>query len=169
MNASLAKYVTQKIDNYHIALTISPPYRHSSKLRGPDRQFFDQDQNDIKTILKYNRIKVFTIYPEFSEKGRLHYHGILKLDKNQYIRFFKHAKNKLALIGLVDFKVMETIQDLLKWEFYIRKQWFITQEILEITRPIWSNKIVLNENQNKKKDIIKETIIPINLLDYFNN
>lgn len=119
-----------------IGLTISPPIRTNNKMSNPNKMIYDQDIIQITQILKYNKISSYIIYPEFDEKGRLHYHGKLNLDNNQYIRYHKHAIHKFRQIGFVDSKLIKTHIDSLRWLTYISKNWLTTKEILEIIHPI---------------------------------
>lgn len=144
--------------NTSLAITISPKNRVlGSKLRNANKNIFDDDTFQIKQILKYNRINKYIIFPEFDDKGRLHYHGILSLDRNQYIRFYKHALTKLSLIGFVDVKKLKEFQDKLKWLIYCKKEWNISSEILEIENPIWNDKVC---NLNKKNLKSKTEFLP---------
>lgn len=110
--------------------------RHETRFREPNKLYFIEDVSHIRAVLKYNRIPRYIIYPEFDEKGRLHYHGILALDSNQYIRFYKHAMHKLKRIGFVDVKPLKTFKDKLRWICYIKKSFGTTREILSIEDPV---------------------------------
>lgn len=152
--------------NTSLAITVSPPYRcRGLKRRNPHRHVYDDDQFQIKSIFKYNRIKKFIIFPEFDNKGRLHYHGTLELNRCEYVRFNRHAIFKLQEIGFVDVKKLITFTDKLKWNMYCRKDWHISQEILEITRPIWNNNICLDKKTKNEEYI--EIELPKNIMDYF--
>jgi len=129
--------------NTSLAITISPPNRiKGTKVRNPNRNMFDEDRKNIKSIFKYNRIKRYIVFPEFDVKGRLHYHGVLTLDSNERIRFYKHAMHKLALTGFVDIKPLNDFLGHLRWLCYIKKQWHITKQVLEISRPIANVKLL---------------------------
>lgn len=121
-----------------VAITISPPCRLSNYKRYKDPQdlVFNNDLVSIYSILSYNRIYKFIIYPEFDFKGRLHYHGIISLDSNQKVRFYKHALIKLKNIGFVEIKPLKTFLDNLKWLIYCSKEWGITRDILNIKNPL---------------------------------
>lgn len=125
--------------NTTLAITISPPNRcKGSKLKNPLRYMFDEDCAQMMSFFKYNRIKSFIIYPELDDKGRLHYHGIIKLDLNQFVRFHKHCIHKLRLIGYVDIVNLskKTFEDRLKWVIYITKNWSYTKSVLDLKDPI---------------------------------
>ena len=117
-----------------LAITISPPNRvQYSKDKNANTNLFKSDEIFIDSIMKYIKCYNYIIYPEFSEKGRLHYHGVIDLDRNQYIRYMKYAQHKLPKIGHVDIKPLETFIDNLKWTIYITKEWGMTREILDIS------------------------------------
>lgn len=124
--------------NTSLAFTLSPPHRFTSgtDLKNPNRVLYEEDKNQIKSILKYIRCGTYILYPEFDDKARLHYHGIINLDSNQKVRFYKYAHCKLKQIGFVDFKPLKTFEDKLKWVIYMSKHWPETKQVLEITRPI---------------------------------
>lgn len=123
--------------NTSLAITISPPqrFKKGTLLRNPNRILYDEDIIQIKSILKYIRCSTYLIYPEFDKTGRLHYHGIINLDHNQRVRFFKYAQFKLKLIGFNLIKPIDTFIDKLKWILYITKDWGTTKQILEINYP----------------------------------
>jgi len=120
-----------------LAITISPPSRMLyNKNNNPNRMLFDDDRNMIKSIMSYNKIYSYIIYPEFDEKGRLHYHGIINLTNTQYVRFHKHAIHKLKQIGFVDISIIKTFVNNLRYIVYMSKNWGETKMILEISYPI---------------------------------
>lgn len=134
-----------------IALTISPPDRSSKKypLINQHKFTYDDDKHLIEQIMKYNRIKTYIIYPEFDDKGRLHYHGILTLDHNEQVRFHRHAIHKLRKMGFLDISTLESLKANIRWILYMSMEWSITKEILEIENPILPPKII-NKNNKKK-------------------
>lgn len=135
--------------NTAYSLTISPPYRRTTLrgLRNPLKHLYIEDTITIQCILSYNKIKGYMIFPELDPKGRLHYHGIITMSPNQKVRWFKHAKPKLENIGFVDMKPLETYIDRIRWGLYIRKEWYLTQKILELTEPL----MIINKPTQKKK------------------
>lgn len=150
-----------------IALTITPPYRSINKLyRNPNRMLFDEDADQIHCIMKYNKIKGYIIYPEFSEKGRLHYHGILTLNPTEYIRFHKHAIHKLKLIGFVDITIIKEFINNLRYVVYMSKEWGVTREILEINQPIMYRKLLGGRHQ--VAHALDDGIETKTIEDYFN-
>lgn len=124
--------------NTTIAITISPPKRTiMQKNIEPYNLLYNMDMYHFVSIMKYNRIRRYILYPEFDIKGRLHYHGTLILDPNQYIRFYKHAIHKLAIkIGFIDVKKLLTFKDKLRWVMYMSKEWGLSKEILSIQDPL---------------------------------
>lgn len=147
-----------------LALTISPPNRClKANMLNPFSLMFLEDGLYIRQVLKQDRISRYIIYPEFDKKARLHYHGILTLDSNQYIRFYKHGLHKLKNIGFIDVKKLDSFMDKLRWGIYMRKEWGITRDILSIDIPIMK----ISQNDSKQ---IKESLIgpkQVHILDYF--
>lgn len=127
--------------NTSLAITISPPlrFRNGTKLKNPNRVIFDEDRIQIKAILKYIRCGTYILYPELDPKGRIHYHGIITMDVNQFVRFYKYAYWKFMLIGFVDYKPLKTFIDKMRWIIYMSKSWGFTRDILEISLPILKN------------------------------
>lgn len=123
--------------NTTIEITISPPDRSTDYLghKEPFSWIFLQDLIQIRSILKYNKIGQYIIFPEFAN-FRLHYHGIITMNPTQFTRFNKHAIHKFRCIGFCHFKKLLTFKDKLKWIYYCRKEWHITQPILDIDIPI---------------------------------
>jgi len=122
--------------NTHLALTISPPNRmKGTKLRNYNRFLYEEDILHIRAVFKYNKINSFIIFPEFDDKGRLHYHGTVTLNTNQLTRWHKHAECKLRLMGFIDYKPLRGFLDRLRWIFYCRKDFWKTKEVLDITGP----------------------------------
>lgn len=127
--------------NTTIAITISPPHRPlRNKMIEPYNLLFTEDSANINSIFRYSRIKTYLIYPELDHKGRLHYHGIINLGVNEYIRFYKHSIHKLSQIGYVDVKKINSFIDNLRWVIYMSKEWGITKDILSINEPIMKHK-----------------------------
>lgn len=127
-----------------LALTISPPRRDCyNRFKNPNRFLYLDDKIQIQSILKYNKIGGFILYPELDSKGRLHYHGIIRLDSNEKVRFHKHAIHKLRQIGFVDIKPLKTFEDNLRWSLYMKKEWGFTQTVLEIVDPLMKEKRTL--------------------------
>lgn len=120
-----------------LALTISPPPRVKYLTNvNPNRCLYDDDKTQIKSILSYNKIYTYIIFPELDEKGRLHYHGILNLTHTQYTRFHKHAIHKLKQIGFVDITIIKEFINNMRYCLYMSKDWGTTKHILDISYPI---------------------------------
>jgi len=122
-------------------ITISPPHRDSTKkFKNPNRILYLEDKIQIEAVLKYNKIKGYLIYPELDVKGRLHYHGTLRLNHTEEIRFYKHAIHKLKSLGFVDISSPKDWPSELRWCVYQSKEWGKTKQILEIKEPIYLRK-----------------------------
>jgi len=109
------------------------------RYRNPLRHIYDADAIGIQSCFSYNRITHYIIYPELSDAGRLHYHGIIKVNETQKVRLFKHALSKFKSIGMVDLqmiKIGEYNYNKLRWLMYCKKNWQFTHRVLEIEIPI---------------------------------
>lgn len=152
-----------------VAITISPPHRSDNiAFSDPNLMTYLEDRSYIRQILNYNRIRRYIIYPEFDDKGRLHYHGTITLDHNQYVRFHKHAIHKFRRLGFTDIKSLKEFDDKLRWSYYIKKNWGLTKEILSQQEPM------MVEIKSKQTDKISKDIkshsrdnISSTILDYF--
>lgn len=123
--------------NTTIAFTLSPPNRSmTGKYRNPQKHFYDGDRQIIMSTLKYDRISRYIIHPEFDDKGRLHYHGIITLNHNEQVRFYKHGREIIKRLGYVDIKPLASREDKIRWVGYMRKGWRLASETLEITQPM---------------------------------
>lgn len=58
----------------------------------------------------------FRLYPEFSQKGRLHFHGILMID--DFPKFFMHDMPYWHVHGNID---IDTMDDMPTWLLYCMK------------------------------------------------
>lgn len=75
----------------------------------------------VVELSKYSRIKglEYTMYPEQSSYGRLHFHGKIQFNNTESIVKFYDLINSILYAFEVD-----TISDMEKWDFYIKKgQW----------------------------------------------
>jgi len=154
-----------------IGFTISPPFRQLEHfLTNPNLAIYEDDVLFIRQVFEYNKFKHYMIYPEFDPKGRLHYHGNIHLDYNEEVRWYKHANPKLTKLGHVLLTIVKNkIDHQLFWLNYMRKDWPITKEILDITMPIMPSRsqrryellksIKINNKKNSSQSI--------SLLDYF--
>lgn len=145
-------------------ITISPPdrsYKYAQLgLSNPNQAIFYDDNDYIKHIFKRYRIKKYIMYPEFDEKGRLHYHGRATLTPSQEVSFYKSIKPYLQRnIGFVDVSVVKhDLENLL----YCMCEWGKTSKILDIktpTCPLYA--VPVRELARYDKPHIA------NLLDYF--
>jgi len=140
-----------------LAITISPPYRDKYKCNAnPNRMLYDDDRIQIKSIMTYNKIYNFIIYPELDDSGRLHYHGIINLTNTQYIRFHKHAIWKLRNIGFVLITIIKEFINNLRQVIYMSKHWGETKCILNVSYPIMIR---------RDKAYAKDLLAPLNALD----
>lgn len=105
-----------------VFITISPPtsllklgYRH--------QDYYDR----IDPVLR--RIgKSYILYPEFDDKGRLHYHGFIH--GYDQIKYFATA-HKLNRIGWTKIDKIKSWLDNLRLVIYCQKQWRKTSQVFE--------------------------------------
>lgn len=127
----------QKIYNYKFAITISPPPRLAyTKNKNQYKNLYMDDKLFIKNIMSYIKVPTYLLYPEFDDKQRLHYHGIINMNYTQYVRYMKWAQFKIPKLGFTMLKPIKTLNDNLEWIVYMSKNWNITKQILEISRPL---------------------------------
>lgn len=100
------------------ALTISPPQR-----TGCPKTLYKKDRDIIYYYIpKFSNH--FILFPEFSQCGRLHYHGIIKVtDKYK----FYHTKHLLDNLGFTMWKPLKDYQGQLAWLTYCKKDLGITR------------------------------------------
>lgn len=153
------------------AFTLSPPIRLKPLLqfKNPNRVRFDLDAADIRAILARSRMHRHIIYPEFDNKGRLHYHGIIDMTIHDYVSWHKSTKHRFErTIGFTDLKELTTFQDKLKWNIYIRKSWPLTHKILQLEvddPPIMKMKD-LTARYDQRRHVKKKQIINNAGFDY---
>lgn len=100
------------------ALTISPEQRNGKPLSmyKRDRDFLYQ------WLTPYT--DHFIMYPEFTESGRLHYHGIIHISDRYK---FYHTKHLVTNIGFTMWKPLRNVKDHLTWLTYCRKNFGISR------------------------------------------
>lgn len=94
------------------ALTISPPESN----RDP-RKSYSEDRDSI-TQLMTPFSDHYMMYPEFTELGRLHYHGLVYVSDK--IKFY-HTKHLLGILGFCMWKPLRKYSDQLNWLIYCMK------------------------------------------------
>lgn len=120
-----------------IAVTIScPPRKDQPQYKNSYLAYYLDDGLKIRLTFNQSRVKSYIFYPELDPKGRLHYHGSVRVDKNERVRFYKHTRAKLARLGYIDTREMATFIDILKWSIYCKKDWGSTIDILNNNSPI---------------------------------
>ncbi len=97
------------------SITISPPYRHFS----PEHLYAE----DIPVIRRWFRkfSKHYILFSEFDDESRLHYHGTIYI--NDMIKFHKTRYHMSTKVGFIKIKLLKSPLDLLRWTFYIRKDY----------------------------------------------
>lgn len=106
----------------------------------------------LRRIFKY-----YYIIPEFSKKGRLHYHGIGT--GYDHIKAFQ-TKYKLDKIGLTKFDELKTIKDKMRWILYIHKEMDTTMRVFkyEDIKELHNFKKNLKKQKSEIKEIKTHTI-----------
>lgn len=100
-----------------LALTISPPLREGNQI-----ELFKRD------LKRFAKLKVwFSLYPEFSDTGRLHYHGfIAKTILDKYLKDIEYLQEKFGFI------CVKPVKNQKGWEAYCKKEWAVTKKYLGI-------------------------------------
>lgn len=116
-----------------VFITVSPPLR---SIRDQSSIY----QDDLLYLAKVRLCsKHYVIYPEFDSSGRLHYHGIMRIDDK--IKWYKSVLPMLRkCLGFVCIKQINTIKDKINIILYITKDWSVTKEILYLEVPIMPSK-----------------------------
>lgn len=121
--------------NYFI--TISPPRRALA----PSILY----QQDIYVIRQYlNRCSDhYILYPEFSNKSRLHYHGIVRI--TDIIKWHKQKHQFDKVLGYTQIDLLKTHKDHLRSLVYSMKEWPATSALLKEPIIYKSNKVIKRE------------------------
>lgn len=129
-----------------VALTVSPRLQ----LGNPINILREHCRIYFKDMLN---IGEFMLYPEFTDNGRLHYHGMVWI-KDQ-IKWYKKTLPTLNQLGYV--MVKNHIDD--GWEDYILKNWQVSKQVLGLEESI-NNEYVKNivSQFKKKQNIIKDYV-----------
>lgn len=99
----------------YYALTVSPPHRNRSP-----RYLYNSDSPYL--IRQLNRCSDhYILYPEFDDKGRLHYHGVVRINNKMSWGFVKY--NIDSALGYTCLKPLETNIDHIRWLLYCRKEY----------------------------------------------
>lgn len=129
--------------NGKLALTLSPPLR-----KGAPTYLFRKDVLEtLSALLKCS--SDFEIYPEFADNGRLHYHGVVLV--NDYVKWYKSVLPRLNYSGFVCIKTK--IND--GWDTYIKKNWGVTKDVLDLIDPVGPEYI---QDEIKKQKQIKSLL-----------
>ncbi len=106
------------LDQYY-SITISAQYRTVH----PDFLYNDDKLKLIKWLNRFS--DHYIIVPEFSDNGRLHYHGVFKMcDK---IKYYKSKYNIDKEIGFVKVEKINDFKSHLRWLTYIYKNYYIVK------------------------------------------
>lgn len=127
--------IIERRDIYNkMFITISPPPR-----LGKPSVLYGDDMHVIQWVLR--KIKRYIIYPEFDEKRRLHYHGMIIMTASERCTLYKECIPKLtSLLGYVDTSEPKNFNENLRTVLYCQKEWNDTKHILDIESPIFPKK-----------------------------
>ncbi len=130
------------------SITVSSPYRHFR----PKYLY----QEDIPIIRRWFRSfsKHYILFTEFDDSSRIHYHGTIYI--HDMIKFHKTRYAFTSRVGFVKIKQLRTPMDLLKWNFYIRKDYYLMYNEFPL---VIHTKII--------KKFIKPKHIPKTIMDFF--
>lgn len=136
--------------NTTFLVTISPaPNRYNNILKNPLHHLYADDISYIKAVLGKHITKCYFI-PELDPKGRLHYHGIMDCNAHGIVSFYKMIKPKLERLGFVQANKAKDFMDRLRWICYMRKEWWMTQQILDITSPLLGRSLTEGKTKTKR-------------------
>lgn len=68
----------------------------------------------------------YSIYPELSKSGKLHYHGIIRI--TDMIKWYRKALPILSSLGLYSIQRIDSPIDLIRTSLYCRKDWYKNRE-----------------------------------------
>lgn len=102
---------------YLYAITISPPCNPPTV---SCLKWLDIKEYDIRRLLnKFSRH--YILYPEFSDTGRLHWHGLIIVHDKLALNLTRHLINKQ--LGWLALKPIRTFKDKLGWLMYCQKEY----------------------------------------------
>lgn len=129
------------------AITLSPPFVANR----PD--WLWQEYRPIIDELIRPLCKSYIMYTEFSNEGRMHFHGVLHgYDKIKYYR----TKYKIhRAIGFSCIKPLISFKDKLQWMLYCQKGYRLTTQVLENLDGSTVMLKIQKERKRKKTTIIK--------------
>lgn len=133
-----------KSDHYFLTIT----YKNSVGVK-PKHQFESTIPDLYRRIKRVS--KDFSIYPEMTINGRIHYHIILSIDDK--IKWHKSVLPILKYQGFVD---ISKIKDYIKTKEYCEKDVIMMKELLNVELPLTFDKTHfikdLKETMLKKMD-----------------
>lgn len=113
----------EPIGCYGITITFRSPLESTTK---PFHQY-NYTRVIISRILGQSCVD-FSIIPEFTVAGRIHYHGILKIRK--FVKWVKTTLPSLRKLGFCKIETFKSLENKTRWEFYMTKSIEDTKEIL---------------------------------------
>ncbi len=104
----------------YYSITISPPARnrHLERYRAHRKIF-------RKYIKKCSNL--WMLCPEFDVNERLHYHGVIRIDKLP--NWYKKVRPKIETLGYIDCKRIKTFKSHLRWLCYCYKKHHCIKEL----------------------------------------
>ncbi len=115
------------------SITITPPYR----LIDPLYLYND----DLPILVRWFRSfsKHYILYTEFDDTSRIHYHGTIQV--HDLIKYHRTKYRIQKSIGFVKLKLLKTPLDLLRWTFYVRKDYYMNYKLFPFIIHHHKNKI----------------------------
>ncbi len=142
--------MNRTLENGHLySITISPPYR----LFDPLYLYNDDIPIIVRWLRKFS--KHYILFTELDNESRIHYHGTI--DIHDLIKYHRTKCYIQRSLGFIKIKLLKTPQDLLKWTFYIRKDYYINSELFPF--------VIHHKKNNIKKLTFHRN--PITILDCF--
>jgi len=144
-------------------VTLSPPTKRDGfkpKVRHHYYKLYEYDAVLIHRAFNRGKIPRYYFIPEISDKGRLHYHGIMTCTKHEMYSWYRETQNALAAhLGFVDVKLIKNFEDHIRIQQYIRKNRQMTCEIIETDEIITGKALTPYKRKVKHiKEVVREPV-----------
>lgn len=132
-----------RVGSMYVDLEKFKPYRVYAITYSPEKQPSDCNERSLATfhwfcIKEWEELKlnmVYALMPEFGQKNRLHYHGLIGFSSGMnYIKFRHAMENQHVVIKEIDKPKI--------WYVYMLKQWTHLKKVF--TTPFTNNRYLLS-------------------------
>jgi len=123
-----------------ITLTLRKPLENNYDYRS---QFFLTASKMLRTFPKY--CSVFELYPEFTQRGRIHYHGRFKPKSNKdQLKLLQLLRQEVGFI-----KVESVIKHMVHWSDYCKKDLETSRELIKFNDIVLTDKSSITDLQER--------------------